>query len=414
MRRRASRARVCYPLGMTTADNHDLKSPLPHDVLAGGLGRWSLYQTYPTFSWAWLRRRAAVFCPLALLAGSAFGAWHASGMNAWGDWAPLAWRACLALLLMVTLGPLLATIVRHMRWPLAIERTLVVIVILFGLCVAVVATNWAGAYHAHLMSRYRGMSMNVSWLGQAISDFFALSINASTFVLLFSGGGLAVFYYLTERRRIARYAAQRDLSRLRAERDAADLRLAVLQAQVEPHFLFNTLASVRSLIATEPERAAQTVDALADYLRATLPRLRGAGLEDATLGNQVEISARYLDLMNVRMAGRVQVVIDLSDEARETPFPPLILLTLVENAIKHGVEPKPGPVTIAIRARVADDRLEVSVEDDGAGLRPGIVYGGGLSNVRAQLRTRFEDHAALTVEARPEGGTRATIRIPKP
>jgi sensor histidine kinase YesM len=223
---------------------------------------------------------------------------------------------------------------------------------------------------------------------------------------------MAALYYVGERRRVAQYSASQQLLRIRAERDAADIRLAVLQAQVEPHFLFNTLASVRSLIASEPERAAQTVDALGDYLRATLPRLRETGVGNTTLDDQIDLCTRYLELMKVRMAGRLAVRVDADEAARALPFPPLILLTLVENAVTHGIEPKVGAGTIAIVASVGSDMLNVSVEDDGVGLVQGVSVGLGLANVRAQLSSLFGDRADLDVASRPEGGVRARIRVP--
>lgn len=388
-----------------------LDARMPPGVLSD-LGRWTLYQSFRTFTWPWLLRRGILFWPLAILAGFAYAAWHASGMGAWADWPGLALRASLAALVAVTAGPLLATFVRHLRLPNGVERVLVIFAILVGMATGFAALKAASDYHAYLMTLHSSGSMNVSFFGRALSQFFRASVDASTLVLVFAGGGLAVVYYLGERQRIAQYSAREQLQRLRAERDAADMRLAVLQAQVEPHFLFNTLASVRSLILTEPERAAQTVDTLGDYLRATLPRLREAGVEEATLVKQIDLCTSYLELMNVRMAGRIAVRVEADDAVRALPFPPLILLTLVENAITHGLEPKVGPGTIAIIAAVDEDRLSVSVEDDGVGLQPGITAGLGLANVRAQLFSLFGDRAELDVASHPGGGVRARIRIP--
>ncbi|MDB5673170.1 MAG: hypothetical protein JWM65_152 [Sphingomonas bacterium] len=389
----------------------DPYSRLPQGVLSD-LGGWTLYQSFRTFTWPWWVRRGAVFWPLAILAGCAYAAWHASGMGAWRDWPGLALRATIAALITVSLGPLLATIVRHRKLPFRVERVLVILAILLGLWIGLVALDWAGAYHAQLMRGYSTRPMNVSFFGQLMSNFFRASIDASIFMLVFAGGGLAIVYYVGERRRIEQHGARRQVEHLRAERDAADMRLAVLQAQIEPHFLFNTLASVRSLIASEPEHAARTIDALADYLRATLPRFRETSVEAATLDRQIDICTRYLELMNVRMAGRIRVEVEASDTIRTLQFPPLVLLTLVENAVKHGVEPAAGPRMIAIRAHADDEALTVTVEDDGAGLEPGVTPGLGLANIRAQLRNRFGDSAALEVGARPDGGTRALIRVP--
>lgn len=393
----------------THPDN--LHALLPQGVLSE-LGGWTRYKRFRPFTWPWLIRRGYVFWPLALLAGATYAAWHASGMNAWGDWPGLAWRAGLASLVTVSVGPALATLVRHLHLRRWLERTLVLLSILLGLWIGYVALAWAAAYHAHLMQAFVGRTMSVSFLGQTLSDIFGATVNASTFALILAGGGMAAVYYLGEERRITQYAARRQLEDMREQRDAADLRLAVLQAQVEPHFLFNTLASVRSLIAEEPERAARTVDALAKYLRATMPRLRTDGVEDATLGRQLDVCRDYLELMDIRMAGRIRIRIDADEQVRALPFPPLILLTLVENAITHGVEPKPGPCTVAITAGAADDMLTVVIEDDGTGLSPGTTPGLGLANVRDQLRGRFGDRASLQVVSRPGGGVRASIRMP--
>jgi hypothetical protein len=389
----------------------DLHARLPRSVLSD-LGSWTLYQNFRTFSWPWLLRRGIVVWPLAVLAGCTYATWHASGMDAWGDWPGLALRACVASLIAVSAGPVLATLIRHRRFPFVVERVLVLLAILFGLWIGVIALDWAGTYHAHLMQAFAGQHMRVSLFGQAVSNFLAVTVNGSVFVQILAGGGFAAIYYLGERRRIAQFAASRQIENLRAERNAADMRLAILQAQVEPHFLFNTLASVRSLIASEPERAARTIDALAAYLRVALPRIRTTGIEQATLGRQIDLCLGYLEIMNVRTAGRIAVHVDARDDVRTLPFPPLILLTLVENAMIHGIEPKPGPGMIAIIASAADGLLSVSVEDDGRGLQPGTTPGLGLANVRAQLRDRFGTRARFDISSRAEGGVSARIQIP--
>ncbi len=394
----------------------DLDQPLPRDALNTSKGLWSGYDAYPTFGWAWWLRRGWVFWPLALVWGMGFATWHASGVNMWSDWPGLAWRASLSVLVTVTTGPLLATLVRHagrhLHLPLWVERILVVAAIVAGLAVALVVENWVNNYHNGLMRHYAGMHMNVPWPYGMISDVLQISLNGAAAVMIFAAGGFAVVRYFGERRRLVEVAARRELEAVRAERDTADMQLGILQAQVEPHFLFNTLASVRSLIASDPDRAAATIDAMADYLRSTLPSFRGERVVQATLGHQIDICHRFLELMNVRMGGRIDIRIDAAADIRALPFPPLLLISLVENAVKHGIEPRPGPGMIAIRARHTDGGiLEITVEDDGAGLTPGPSHGVGLANVRAQLRNRFGDHAALAVTGRDDGGTRAVITL---
>jgi hypothetical protein len=159
-------------------DDDDLHSRLPRSVLSD-LGGWTLYQNFRTFTWPWLLRRGVVFWPLAALAGCTYATWHASAMGAWGDWPGLALRACIASLIAVSAGPLLATLIRHCRLPLVVERLLVLLAILCGLWIGVIALDWVSAYHAHLMQAYSGRPMGPNLLGQAVSNFLAATINAS-------------------------------------------------------------------------------------------------------------------------------------------------------------------------------------------------------------------------------------------
>jgi sensor histidine kinase YesM len=240
-----------------------------------------------------------------------------------------------------------------------------------------------------------------------------LALMPSWIALFLVSGGYDLPAYLFEQRRLLEAKRQREVLTLRTEKTEADMQLAVLQAQIEPHFLFNTLASVRSVILTEPERAVATIDALSDYLRSTLPRLRnGAVMEMPTLGTQIEICKNYLELMKIRMGGRLDFQIDVPGKAARAPFPPLLLLPLVENAVKHGIEPKPGSAIISIRAILSDRALKVMVEDDGLGLRAETGSGLGLANVQAQLRNYFGDRASLNVAAAESGGVCATIAVP--
>jgi LytS/YehU family sensor histidine kinase len=199
------------------------------------------------------------------------------------------------------------------------------------------------------------------------------------------------------------------------ERRVAEAELATMQAQIEPHFLFNTLGSIEALIETDPPRAARTMANLIEYLRAAMPQMRDAAAK-STLGQQAALSRSYLDIMKARMEERLDYRIDVPEGLSSAEFPPMMMQTLVENSIKHGLEPKAQGGRIDVRAEVAHGKLVVTVTDSGAGYAPGTnaTAGGGvgLANVRERLRLLFGDEAELKLDAPPEGGTRATIELP--
>jgi len=236
---------------------------------------------------------------------------------------------------------------------------------------------------------------------------------ASIAVSLWLGGGVALWGWRRERAGLAALARERELAQAQAQRREAELQLSVLAAQVEPHFLFNTLAGVRSAIATDPARASEMIDRLVDYLRAAIPRLRSSGGSEATLGGQLEIVRAYLGLMTARMP-RLRYTIDAAPELLAAPFPPLMLISLAENAVKHGAEPKIGPVHVEVLAqRNAAGGLEVTVADDGAGFSASAAGSGiGLSNIRERLRQMYGEQAALLLKARTQGGVAATLTLP--
>lgn len=195
------------------------------------------------------------------------------------------------------------------------------------------------------------------------------------------------------------------------KRQLAEAQLKMMQAQVEPHFLFNTLASVDYLIETDPARASRMQKNLIQYLRAALPQMR-EGI--STLGREIAQVRSYLEILKVRMDERLQFSINVPQGLLSASFPPMMLLTLVENAIKHGLEPKSDGGSVAVSAVVADGRLRVAVADTGLGFgaaKPGGT-GVGLANVRERLRALFGPAASLVIDANADGGTIATIVVP--
>jgi sensor histidine kinase YesM len=194
------------------------------------------------------------------------------------------------------------------------------------------------------------------------------------------------------------------------EKALALARLRLLQAQVEPHFLYNTLANVQALMRNDPADAEAMLGHLIDYLRRSLPRTDTAL---STLGEELERSRAYLAILKLRMGERLALEIDVAHELLPTPLPPMMLQTLVENAIKHGLEPKPAGGHVWIFARRDDGRIAVTVADDGCGFDvSGGGTGIGLRNVRERLRLLFGSAASLTVAANAPAGVAATISVP--
>jgi LytS/YehU family sensor histidine kinase len=205
-------------------------------------------------------------------------------------------------------------------------------------------------------------------------------------------------------------AASRQADVATLERKLMEAQMATLQAQVEPHFLFNTLALIGQLIETDPPEAARIHAHLIDYLRSTLPQMRAVG--GGTLGKQVELSRAYLAIMQARMKERLAVKFAVPDFLGSAPFPPMMLQILIENSIKHGLEPKIEGGEIQVSARVVHATLHVDVRDNGAGFNMHADEGVGLANIRERLRLLYGKDAELVIEAPPEGGALASIRIP--
>ncbi|ALT78533.1 hypothetical protein AT984_16390 [Paucibacter sp. KCTC 42545] len=194
-------------------------------------------------------------------------------------------------------------------------------------------------------------------------------------------------------------------------RRLAEARLAVLQAQIEPHFLYNTLATVQYLLKGEPDAADFLLTQLIRYLRLAMPSMRQFS---STLGREFELTDAYLQIARLRMGGRLSVDLDLATALEGIEFPPLVLQTLVENAIKHGVEPKTGPVRIRVFVQRGDSDLRVCVQDDGVGLGGAATQGGGtgLQNIRERLQSIYGDQARLQIAGLPQGGVMASVTLP--
>jgi len=223
---------------------------------------------------------------------------------------------------------------------------------------------------------------------------------------------LVSIFLARERQARAEAAFQGERARVEAAEHQFHLaQLKLLEAQIEPHFLYNTLANVISLVDADPSAAKRMVERLIDYLRHAA---QASGSADATVGRQVELLQAYLDLMALRTDARLSYRVDVAPDIAALPLPPMLLQPLVENAIKHGLEPKIAGGEVRIGARREDSTLILSVADNGLGFRTTRAdsnSGLGLANLRGRLESLYGARARLTIED-TQPGTRVTLALP--
>ncbi|HEU5296819.1 MAG TPA: sensor histidine kinase [Burkholderiaceae bacterium] len=198
------------------------------------------------------------------------------------------------------------------------------------------------------------------------------------------------------------------------KRQVVEARMAAMQAQVEPHFLFNTLASIDHLIETDPTRASTMQKNLIALLRASMPTLRDGDGGPRDLKRELEVIRPYLEILKVRMEDRLRTEINVPEGLLSAEFPSMMIQTLVENAIKHGLEPKPEGGSLSVRAEVQHGKLAVTVADSGVGFGRAATAGTGvgLANIRERLQLLYGNKATLTVKENPGGGTAVTVTVP--
>lgn len=419
----------------------DLDAPLPDELAGRHHGWFTRYRRYPVFSAPWARGRLksvgllTVLGYVALLAPAALMSKDPAMPLPWGGAAQFA----IGLLLPVWAGPWLGSHIRRRGWEPGREWAALV-VLMAALVVGLLAFHEWGAEPVKQWIAERTGNVDANGKRKRVVMSLGLSVsqpdgrqdkslheidqrlgladrigNDVTLALLtfWLAGGAGLWAWRRERTGLRALARERELAQAQAQRREAELRLSVLAAQVEPHFLFNTLAGVRSAISTDPARASDMIDRLVDYLRAAIPRLRRDGQVQATLGAQLDIVRAYLGLMAARMP-RLQFSVQAPPELLAARCPPLMLISLAENAVKHGVERKVGPARVQVLAeRDEQGRLSVTVADDGPGFQPtGSGTGIGLANIRERLAQLYPDSASLQLRARPEGGVAATLTLP--
>lgn len=255
-----------------------------------------------------------------------------------------------------------------------------------------------------LVSLYLGRDIsrmvgNPSWI-------LVIAVNAMIISLI-----IGVIYFWREKSLVAemRIAAERERM-AQAERAATLANLRALQAQIEPHFLFNTLANVVGLIHPHPETAKLMLERFIAYLRASLAASRES---TTTLAAEFELMRNFLGILQIRMGERLQVQTELPDSLAGFSVPPMLLQPLVENAIKHGLEPAIDGGTVSLTARALEEVVEVVVADTGAGFSGATSSGIGLRNVRERIEKIFEGRGSLRIEENSPRGTRVVLTLPR-
>lgn len=229
--------------------------------------------------------------------------------------------------------------------------------------------------------------------------------------LAFFFGIIITYFYLSRERhfRVNKDLQEIQIKNLDHKKQIAETQLQLLQAQIEPHFLFNSLSNIISLIETDPPRARLMLESLTRYLRASLSRSHE---RDGTLQDELDLIENYLKIIKIRMGDRLRYKIDIPPQLLEHPFPIMLLQPLVENAIHHGLEPMAEGGQIAIDVMQSGSVLQVRVSDDGGGFRDENLSGFGLYNVRQRLQSLFGEAGRLTLGNNIPHGVCATIEMP--
>jgi Histidine kinase len=302
-------------------------------------------------------------------------------------WSVLLPSQCIGLsifLINSALGPLCGR--RGLRW-------MRVLAIPLGGLFGIIATSLIT--HGALGSGILGQpSRLATWLG-------------GTFVF-----GTAITYYFHSRAELAarkEQLQQQELDRATQQQQLAETHLKLLQAQMEPHFLFNTLSNVLGLIDDRPAEARRMLANLTSYLRGSLQRTREGA---TTLGDEVDLLRAYLEIQAVRMGDRLRWALDVPDALRSLPLPPLLLQPLVENAVRHGLEVRVEGGEVDVRASREGDALLLRVRDTGVGLAGAPAPGIGLANVRSRLRALHGERASMVIRPNEPRGLIVELAIP--
>lgn len=322
----------------------------------------------------------------------------------------------LALLVALALNPFFGP-----PFPVVLGRTMFLAMLL--LLAYTAARQWAPRWLPRWVAQLLAVAFAAP-LGTLVVYLLSVGGNLSAlmstpfalgFMLIAGSGlvlGLIVAFAALYRERDAQArtdALQFALERSQLEKQALDARLSLLQAQIEPHFLFNTLANVQALVEGGSPRAAPVLKSLIAYLKAAMPKLHG---QAPTLGDEEALVRAYLDLMLMRMPDRLRFTLHIDPALRPLRFPPMALLTLVENAVRHGIDPGEEGGQITVGAERVGEGVRLWVEDTGVGMAENAQPGTGLANLRQRLQAVYGAQAELRLHETLPHGVRAELILP--
>ncbi len=259
-----------------------------------------------------------------------------------------------------------------------------------------------------------GMSAVLLAKGQPVIASLLQSAPRLAMAALVVGGGMLLLMGMVALYRNRQYDAlavqlEHDAEREKLARQLSESQLRLLRSQIEPHFLFNTLGAVQQLAEQGAPRAAELTANLIDFLRASMEEMR---TDQVSLADEFKLVEAYLKVMQVRLGSRLRYTLQLPEALCGAQVPGMVVLTLVENAIKHGIEPALRGGEIGVAAVQAGDAIDITVHDSGAGLAGVPGQGFGLQNVRERLQLAYHGGASIALREAPDGGTLAALHLP--
>ena len=399
--------------------------PLSADIVRKNIGWNARAQQYLIFSETWFKYRAMSYILPVILLSLFLWLTTLSLNNASSQWKAAVFYTGLSIVINLFLGRGLAVLVCRTKW----SQKKVAFGVIFSITLSFAICSSMYFYVKNLEQQSITEIKNKAANGP-IDEFekVELSIKKNTYVyaamLVFHfifyawmAGFLDLWAYFQQQNAIKDALTEQQLEKYKIERNEAEMRLSLLASQIEPHFLFNTLSGVRSAILSDPQKGVAIIDHLAAYLRFTIPEIRNDGsCTQVKISSQFNAIRAYLEVIRHRIP-RLSFNTHYDNDLSEYLIPPLMLISLVENAVKHGIELKKGPVHIDVLAhRIIHDGkeyLQLSVSDNGLGFSDTNSGSGiGLSNIRERLRQLYSNDATLQLICNEEGGVVATIRLP--